>query len=154
MFKFDLQHVLDYRVSLEEKCQVSYSDQLRCVENERRVLDAIKARKEIMMEQFLNVQNTEMNAADIGMYISYMKQMIAKEEEQTAILSGAEAVLEEKRVLLLEAVKNRKAMENLKEKKLQQFRSGTLEKERKELDEFGIVKYQGKVEDEEGDRSL
>jgi flagellar FliJ protein len=154
MFKFDLQHVLDYRVSLEEKCQVSYSDQLRCVENERRVLDAIKARKEILMEQFLNVQNTEMNAADIGMYISYMKQMIAKEEEQTAILSGAEAVLEEKRVLLLEAVKNRKAMENLKEKKLQQFRSGTLEKERKELDEFGIVKYQGKVEDEEGDRSL
>jgi flagellar FliJ protein len=154
MFKFDLQHVLDYRVSLEEKCQVSYSDQLRCVENERRVLDAIKARKEIMMEQFLNVQNTEMNAADIGMYISYMKQMIAKEEEQTAILSGAEAVLEEERVLLLEAVKNRKAMENLKEKKLQQFRSGTLEKERKELDEFGIVKYQGKVEDEEGDRSL
>jgi len=154
MFKFDLQHVLDYRVSLEEKCQVSYSDQLRCVENERRVLDAIKARKEILMEQFLNVQNTEMNAADIGMYISYMKQMIAKEEEQTAILSGAEAVLEEERVLLLEAVKNRKAMENLKEKKLQQFRSGTLEKERKELDEFGIVKYQGKVEDEEGDRSL
>lgn len=155
MFKFELQHVLDYRMNIEERCQVVYSEQLRCVENEKRNLEALRAKKSELMDQLLQNQKTEkMNAGDISMYISYISRMIVREEEQLAAVEKEEAVLVEKRGLLLEAVRNRKAMENLKEKKFQEHKAKAFEKERKELDEFGIVRFQDKVDHEESDHSL
>jgi flagellar FliJ protein len=155
MFKFELQHVLDYRVNIEEKCQVAYSEQMRCVENERRNLETLRAKKTELMDQFQQHQKSEkINAGDISMYIAYIRRMIVREEEQLAVVAKEEALLVEKRGLLLEAVRNRKAMENLKEKKHQEHKAQELEKERKKLDEFGIVRFQDKVDHEESDHSL
>ncbi len=154
MFKFELQSVLDYRLSLEEKSQIAYSEQLRCVENERRVLERLREKKAALMNRFLQDQNDQMNASEIAMFISYIRHMITKEQEQVSVIAREESVLEEKRGDLLEAVKNRKALENLKDRKLQQYRANILEKERKELDEFGIISYQNKVDNEESDHSV
>jgi flagellar protein FliJ len=154
MFKFELQSVLDYRLSLEEKAQIAFSEQLRCVENEKRILEDLKIKKAALMHQFLQSQTQQMNASEIAMFISYIRYMIGREQQQASVLAREEAVLEEKRGDLMEAARNRKAMENLKDKKFMQYRADILEKERKELDEFGIVSFQKKVDNEEGDRSL
>ncbi len=154
MFKFELQSVLDYRLSLEEKSQIAYSEQMRCLENEKRVLEKLRKKKAALMNQFLQDQNGAMNASDIALFISYIRHMITREQEQVTVVSREETVLEERRGDLIEAVKNRKALENLKDKRLQQYKAGILEKERKELDEFGIVSYQNKVDNEESDHSV
>ena len=154
MFKFDLQAVLDYRTNLEENCLVAYSEQQRHVEDERRLLQAMKDKRAELTEQFVQKQNDQATADEIGMYVSYIRRMIAKEQQQVRVIVREEDVLEKKRGELLEAMKNRKALENLKEKKLQQFKAEALEKERKELDEFGIKRFQGKVHDEKNDHSL
>ncbi len=154
MFKFDLQTVLDYRINIEENCLIAYSEQQRQVEIQRQVLQQMKDRRHGLTEQFVQKQNDQATAEEIGMYVSYIRQMIAKEQQQTQVVRRAEALLEKKREELMEAVKSRKALENLKEKKIQQFKAETLENERKELDEFGITRFQGKVHDEESDHSL
>ena len=154
MFKFDLQSVLDYRLSLEEKAQIAFSEQLRCVEREKCILEDLKVKKAALMHEFLQSQTQQMNASEIAMFISYIRYMITREQQQVSVLAREEAVLEEKRGDLMEAARSRKAMENLKDKKFMQYRADILEKERKELDEFGIVSFQKKVDNEEGDRSL
>lgn len=153
MFKFELQSVLEYRLSIEEKVQVAYSEQSRRVENEKRILDDLKKKKAALRHEFMQNQD-RMNASEIAMFVSYIRKMITREQEQASVLAREVATLEERRADLMEAVKNRKALENLKEKKFQQYKADTLEKERKELDEFGIVSFQKKVDGEESDRPL
>ena len=154
MFKFDLQPVLDYRMNIEENCLIAYSEQLRSVENEKEILEALRSKRTTLMAQFMQAQSSQTTADNIAMYISYIRSMILKEQEQTAIIKREEAVLEEKREVLLEAVKSRKALDNLKDKRMQQFQLEALEKERKKLDEFGITKFQDKVNNEESDYTL
>lgn len=154
MFKFDLQPVLDFRLSLEEKSLVAYSEQQRCVESELRVLEGLKSRKTVLMEEFAAKQDKGMSASDIAMYISYIRQMITRVQNQQAVVKKEEALLEERRLALVESVRNRKVMENLKEKKIREHKAEILEKERKEMDEYGIVKFQSGVEDEETDHTL
>lgn len=134
---------------------MAYSEQMRCVENEKRSLEALRTKKAELMDQFRQHQESgKINAGDISMYIAYIGRMIVREEEQLAVVAKEEALLAEKRELLLEAVRDRKAMENLKEKKYREHKAQELEKERKNLDEFGIVSFQGKIDHEESDHSL
>ncbi|MFB3925576.1 MAG: flagellar export protein FliJ [Syntrophales bacterium] len=154
MFLFKLQSVLDYRKTLEEKCLVEYSDSLKYLEKEKNILETLKRRKEVLMNQFLKMQEGDLNSSEIASYVSFIRHMTDKERGQQAAVRKAEEVVEKKRVELLEAVKKRKVMENLKERKKEEYRSEVEAKERKEMDEFGITKFQSKVESEETDHSL
>ncbi|HPL62829.1 MAG TPA: flagellar export protein FliJ [Syntrophales bacterium] len=154
MFKFEFQQVLDFRKNVEERRLVEHSDQQKEVKKERLALAQLRKKKTQLTAQFLRIQEEGMQASDAAHYVSYIQHVNEKERLQQEAVVKAEAVLEEKKAALLEAVKKRKAMERLREKRLAEHRSAQAAKERRNLDEFGIRSFQRKTGNEETDHSL
>jgi flagellar FliJ protein len=154
MFKFEFQQVLDFRKSIEEKRLVEHSDQQKEVNKERLALAQLRKKKTELTAQFLRIQEQGMQATDAALYVSYIQHVNERERLQQDAVGKAEALLEEKKAALLEAVKKRKAMERLKEKRFAEHRSAAAAKERRNLDEFGIRSFQRKAGNEETDHSL
>ena len=71
-------------------------------------------------------------------YIEKLKQMIKAQEE---VIVRAEALVEEKRAELVEAMRDKKAMETLKENDFEEFLEEEKKAEQKVVDE--IVSYRG-----------
>jgi len=57
------------------------------------------------------------------------------------VISGIARELEEKRLELVDAIKKRKILEIIREKRLKEYRMHIITKERKELDEMETSRY-------------
>lgn len=141
MFKFKLQSVLEYRLNVEEKILNEFSDLKRDLEEKKAVLNALIDERKGLMDQLRDMQSVAMRADDIASLIAYVEKIRKKETEQKNILHQAKEQLEKKRQELMEAVKNRKVMENLKDKHAEEYRRNLNELEQKNSDEMSMLKF-------------
>ena len=95
-----------------------------------------------------------MNAAEIGWTFDYIKNLRQREVAQVVLIADREKSLEAKREELLEAVKGRKIMEILKQKKLEQYWKEWNHRESVELNEQGIIRFLKRSGDEKTDLNL
>lgn len=139
MFKFGLNPVLSLREKVEEQ--------------KKRELGAATSQKEVIVQKqvtlineknsFLHTETTN-KAIDItrlkasNRYKEYLSEQIALLDEEIEV---AESKIEVKRAELLEAVKGRKILSNLKDRKQEEHRVETLKEEQNILDEIASFKY-------------
>jgi len=154
MFRFRFEQVLNVRKLTEEQVMQEFSEQVRGLEREKDHLRSIRGEKAGVLEELMRRQAGNMNAAEIGLTFDYIKNLRQREVAQVVLIADKEKSLEAKREELLEAVKGRKIMEILKQKKHDQYWKEWNHRESVELNEQGIIRFLKRSGDEKTDLNL
>jgi len=154
MFRFRFEQVLNVRKLTEEQVMQEFSEQVRGLEREKDHLRSIRGEKAGVLEELMRRQAGNMNAAEIGLTFDYIKNLRQREVAQVVLIADREKSLEAKREELLEAVKGRKIMEILKQKKHDQYWKEWNHRESVELNEQGIIRFLKRSGDEKTDLNL
>ncbi len=93
------------------------------------------------MGELRDIQRKMIRPDDISNLVAYIEKLQEKEKEQRNVILTAEEKLESKRQELMEAVKNRKVIENLREKHEAEYHKEMNELERKNSDEMSVLKF-------------
>jgi len=140
MFHFKLQPVLDYRKQIEEQFLSEFADAKRRLKYEKERLDLLESKKKDLITQLESMGEGNVTVADISLCRSYLKRIRDDESCQREVVLQLDGDLEDKRIKLVDAIKKRKVLEIIKEKKTEEYRTNLIHNERKELDEFGITR--------------
>lgn len=141
MFNFRLQSVLNYRKQLEGKITSEFADTKRRFDCEKEILKNLKKERLDLVSRLNGMAGTKLCAANISAYFLYINYIKHKEKYHEEAISRIAKELEEKRLALVDAIKKRKILEIVKEKKMEEYRIELISTERKELDELGTSKY-------------
>ncbi|MCR4961102.1 MAG: flagellar export protein FliJ [Lachnospiraceae bacterium] len=140
-FNFRLQSVLNIRISLEEQQKMEFAAARRRLDEEEERLELLKRRKAEYEEEGRRLRDRSLNVKDIidnETAIERIKEYIA---DQTERVHAAERDLETERIKLVEAVKERKTYERLREKAFEEFVAEENHKEGVENDEHNSFVY-------------
>lgn len=140
-FIFNMQGLLNIKEKLEEQTKTEYGKALAKLEQEKSILLNLKNKKQENILSFRESINkgVKPNYIDnINKYISFIDKKI---EEQMQNINKAKEIVEEKRLALLEAMKERKVLETLKEKEKENYFKEELKNEQKIIDEIVSYKY-------------
>ncbi len=140
-FIFNMQGLLNIKEKLEEQTKTEYGKALAKLEQEKSILLNLKNKKQENILSFRESINkgVKPNYIDnINKYISFIDKKI---EEQMQNINKVKEIVEEKRLALLEAMKERKVLETLKEKEKENYFKEELKNEQKIIDEIVSYKY-------------
>jgi flagellar FliJ protein len=154
VFRFRFEQVLNVRKLAEEQVMQEFSEQVRGLEREKEHLRSIRGEKAGVLAELMRRQAGDLNAAEIGFTFEYIRNLRGREVAQVVLIADREKSLEAKREELLEAVKGRKIMEILKQKKLEQYWKEWNHRESVELNEQGIIRFIKRSGDEKTDLNL
>jgi flagellar FliJ protein len=141
MFTFNLQPVLNYRKTIEEKKLAEFADMQRKLAEEKAQLECICEQKLQIVEQLKNIQQSTFYASDVSFSLSYVRILNEKEIAQKKVVARISEGAEKLRRELLETVKDRKMIDILKEHKLLEFKMGIASLERKAIEETAIQSF-------------
>ena len=141
MFQFDLEAVLNYRLQVEEQCQLSLAEVVKNMQVAMDVLEGLQKEKNDLIRHLVRMQENALTSDVIARHFIFIEFLKSKEEKQEAIIINMRGEVSAKRQDLLEAVKKRKVMDILREKKMAAYISEMAAKERKELDDFTVIKF-------------
>ncbi|GHT53416.1 hypothetical protein FACS1894106_4240 [Spirochaetia bacterium] len=131
-FRFSLEKVLDLRKHLEQEAEIELGraiGELTEIENRIKALAAEKTRA--AKERF-SLNNTAIEIQSYDLYIMRLDQTLDRLLEEAA---KAELKVEEARAVYIEASRDRKAVDKLKEKQEAEYRREMLIEETKVLDD-------------------
>jgi flagellar FliJ protein len=141
MFQFDLETVLNYRLQVEEQCQLSLAEAAKNLQVAMDVLEGLRKEKNDLIRHLVRMQENALTSDVIARHFIFIEFLKSKEEKQEAIIINMREEVSAKRQDLLEAVKKRKVMDTLRHKKMAAYISEMAAKERKELDDFTVIKF-------------
>jgi len=134
-FKFNLEKILELRKFREEEAKMALGQAvaaLNKIENE-------------IKETAVKRHNAASNRfADLGEMASWENYILLLDRQAQRLMeqaAQAQLVVEEKRNLYLEASRDLKAMEKLKEKQLKDHRHETMNKQMAEVDDITSARY-------------
>ena len=136
-FKFSLEKVLSLREFEEKQAQIELGKAQTIVNDLNNQLKYIASEK-------LKTNEARSNSSDLSFLISiekYMNGLEYKKELLLEELAKAQLVLEEKRAIVVEAIKKRKSLEKLKEKQFDEYKKQYNLEEEKILDEISTSKF-------------
>jgi len=136
-FKFNLEKILQLRKFREEECKLALGHAisvLNAIEN--KIKETALKRHRAAIERF----NDSKEMASWDIYILRLEQEAEKLAEKAA---KAEIIVEEKRVLYLEASRDLKALEKLKEKQQKEYRREMLNTQMNEIDDITAARRTG-----------
>jgi len=135
-FSFNLQKVLQLRKFREEECKIELGQaisNLNLIENNIKIT-AIKRQ---------NAASQRFSAAEeIGAWENYIIRLDQEVMRLMEKAAAAEIIVEEKRALYLEASKDLKTLEKLKEKREKEHRKETLDYQMAEVDDLTSARYE------------
>ena len=141
MFKYKLEPILALKEKIEENKKREFGIAHQSYER-------AKSEKAILVkaqEQAYHAARTQKNDSiniiqlkQLNHYTNYMKKEISAKDKE---IVSAEQQVEQKRNELVEAVKERKILENLKEIQLQEYKEEENKKENARIDEIVTYKY-------------
>jgi len=141
--KFELEQVLSYRCEVEKARKMEFvSAKLEC-EHANEVLSRHKTDVDELSREFCTRHTELSNIEEMRRYVDFFarkKEDIKNQQERISQLDG---VLSERRDVLLDATRDKKVLESLKEKKAREFKQEMAQKEQAFLDEIAIQKKSG-----------
>lgn len=152
-FKFHLETLLEVRTLHEQRAQARLVDQLRAVEAERAVLAELEAQAGVYRDELAERQRGNLDIHAVMTVMSYVNALDSRVNAQAARITAAEAEAERLRAELLGATQQKKAVEKLRERHLEEY---TKEQQRAEtvfLDEMSATRQQRRVSGETGQGS-
>jgi flagellar FliJ protein len=140
-FKFGLQPVLSHRQFIEETLQKELARLQRRLAKERDRLDHHKDKQRHLTAELEQEQRQGTNSSTLLLYSNFLEQLAADIQQQTHKVTALVQQTDAKREELLDAMKNRKALEKFKEKKLAEHTAMLAKKEQAFLDEIGSSRH-------------
>ena len=144
-FQFRLQQYLGVKEQIEEQKELEYAHALRQVEEEKqRLRDMINQRQEAI-ENMRQMLQRHISTVEIRRYnntIERLKHHILVQEQR---VKAAEKFAEEKRQELIQAMKERKALEIVRDKAHEEFMLEQNLAEQKLVDELVSFKYTDRI---------
>jgi flagellar FliJ protein len=154
MFRFRFEQILNYRKILEEQVMQEFSGLVRDLESEKETLRSLQEEKAALLRELMKKQEGSLTATEISLYFESIKRLREREVAQVLLIAEKEEALERKRQDLAEAMKQRKIMEILKQKKRENFQKEMNHRESMELNEQGIIRFLKGYGDEKTDHNL
>ncbi len=134
-YKYKMEKVLDYRSTVEKHKVEDYAKINQKLDQEKEHLDHL--------EEHFNLKKKEITTDVSSMRMSFLYREKLKTEltHQKKKVDEIIHKANDAREVLIEARKDRKIMEILKEKDKEKFHQEMLTKEQKELDDFTIMRF-------------
>jgi flagellar FliJ protein len=129
-YKFNLEKILQLRKFKEEECKLALGQAisaLNMIENEI---------KQTALKRHNATTQRYGNPGEMLLWENYILRLDLEAQKLTEKAAQAEIVVEEKRALYLEAQKDLKAMEKLKEKQQKEYRKEILNAEMNQVDDI------------------
>lgn len=137
---FQLQKVLNYRKEIEKVRKIEFDAARREFEDAAEVLERHRAEADQARVEYNNKQASVVNAAELQMYADFFRRKAGDIQSQRMQVDSLGREMTERREVLMDAAKDKKALELLKEKQLAVLRRERAEKERAFLEELAIQK--------------
>jgi len=141
-FVFRLQDFLRLRERLEEQKKQEYGLAVAKLEREKQLLAALRREKDGNIDSFRNQIQIKIEPQRFRIHNDYIEWLKVRIVEQEKVVVIAQNFVHEKRRELIEAMKNRKVLEKLREKELAVFFREQNLAERRVVDEIVSYRYQ------------
>ena len=141
MFHFPLQPLLNHRRHVEEELQKEMAVVQQQLDGERQRADALCRSLVNHRQQLDSMQRNGDHAGNLLMMVRHLGHLASEVSRQEEMLRRAAQRVEEKRSDLIEAVKQRKVIEKLKEKAKQAYQDEASKKEMRLINEIAIGRY-------------
>jgi flagellar FliJ protein len=138
MFEFTLEPLLRQRTFIEEALQKELAAIQDQFNTRRKNLQQLIDTRERCGERLHRIGEKGALVSELKLYYEYFKRLSIEAYEMEQALSRLEANLAAKRNEVVEAMKGRKILENLKEKGLRDYRHRAHKREMKTADEIAI----------------
>ncbi len=138
MYSFSLEPLLTQRKFIEESLQKELAviqDQFRVREE---ALEQLIASRESCGEKLRHIGKKGARISELRLYSEYFKRLSIEEYEMVQALDRLAENLNTKRDEVIAAMKDRKIIENLKDKGLRDYRHKMMKKEMQSADETAI----------------
>lgn len=136
-YKFKLQKVLDYRTDFEDKKKEEFAEAQKIYIDEKDKLNKLVNTKEKEKQRSMDMKSI----FEYQNYVKYIEFLNNKIEIQRHNLSVAEKFLSEKTEELVDAMKEKKVMEKLRDKTKNEFEYDASVKEQKQNDDFALFSF-------------
>lgn len=133
-FKFSLEPVLDQRERIEEEKQLAFAARRRELQAAQAELDRLDGQFRLNSDRLRRDHKT-LAAGDLCAHYAHLEYLDRAITMQHGVLSQCRFAVERARVDLLEAGKERKVIEKLKERRLGEYRQLAAAQEQKDLDD-------------------
>ena len=140
-FKFNLENLLKVRSMHEEQAQLHLAHSIKLLETEQLRLKELHQFAVSAREEWQQAMQKNRPVDDYILYSSYLKKLTVQQDLQQLEIEKAIQFNNECRLAYYEALKKRKIVERLKEKKRQLHYQAMLADEQKFLDELGTQRY-------------
>jgi len=144
MYSFPLEPLLTQRKFFEDALQKELAAILDQFNAREKALRQLIASRERCGEKLRRIGKKGAQISELRLYSEYFKRLSIEEFEMEQALGRLEENLAAKRAEVIEAMKGRKILENLKAKGLQAYRRGIIKKEMKTADETAISLFNRK----------
>ena len=136
-FKFSLEKVLSLREFEEKQAQIELG-------KAQSVVNDINEQLKFIASERVKSNESRSKSSDLTFLMSienYINGLDYKKELLIQELAKAQIILEEKRAIVIEAIKKRKSLEKLKEKQFESYKKEYNKEEEKILDEISSSKF-------------
>ncbi len=134
-YSFNMEKVLEYRSNVEKTKVEDYAKINILLSSEKDHLDNLET------EYNSNTQKKTSSVIEMKMNLLYRDKLKNQLSSQQKKIDEISTRLEDARGDLIEARKDRKIMEKLKEKNKEKYDADMASREQKELDDISIMKY-------------
>lgn len=138
---FKLEPVLHYRSSIEDTLRRALSEKRERLKSEKDGLEALITRRQEHLRELGEKLKTGMGVAENFLFIDYLGRMDDEMVIRKKAVDAAEEAAEIERGRLIEAVRQRKTLERLKEKHMDAHEKKRLKKETGLLDEIAVNRF-------------
>ncbi|MCL2620099.1 MAG: flagellar export protein FliJ [Defluviitaleaceae bacterium] len=140
-FNFRLASVLSVREKVEDLKKNEFGKAIMILEQEKARLAQLEQTRMDCIESFREGLHNGVSPHDVKQHNLFLDRMKKLIQQQYVVIHLAEIQVEEKRAELVEAMKDRKALDVLKENDYEEFLNEEKQAEQKVIDE--IVSYRG-----------
>ncbi|MEI6127187.1 MAG: flagellar export protein FliJ [Pseudomonadota bacterium] len=141
MFQFKFKSVLTYRQQIEDVCQQEFAQSKNLWQKEKDKLEHYFALWKKCLDEWRVRQVDGVIILELELYQRYMLRLREEIRRQAEIVKECVRILDEKRAILLNAQKDKKMMEKLKEYHHEEYKAAELKKETKFLDEVATQRF-------------
>lgn len=138
--KFEMQQVLNYRVELEKMRKLEFAAARQDLDAAADRLEQEKSEAAKLAEEFNGRQQQIDSIFEMRLYADFFARKRDEIKEQQRRVQSLDRVLEDRRDELVQATKEKKVMEQLKEKQKEAFQKEQAHKEGLLLDEIATQK--------------
>ena len=136
VFRYSMQNVLDVKLKLEDQAKTAFSQAQMRVNEATDVLEAIIKRREGYEELKRELMTKRLDVLKLNQCQNAIESLKYQEQQQARKLAALNAVLDNARRKLNEAIIERKTHEKLKENEFEEFKIELNNQEKKEIDEL------------------